>query len=131
MQRAAKVLTPDSPDQALHDVRILAKRCRYAAEAATRVCGGDARRFAAAISDVREVIGKHQDTVIAEEWLRAAAESLPSTGLAARLVIAQERSERASCRQELFTSVWPDTDRKSLRSWFDRTKKQPRFEPQR
>jgi CHAD domain-containing protein len=119
LQRAAKVLTPESPDQALHDVRILAKRCRYAAEAATRVCGGDARRFAAAISDVQELIGKHQDTVIAEDWLRAAAEATPSTGLVAGLAIAQERSERARCRQELLTSIWPATNRKSLHSWLD------------
>ena len=112
----SRALVPDSPDEDLHEVRILAKRCRYAAEAASKVCGRDARRFGKAIADVQQVLGNHQDTVVAETWLRAAAKAIPSTGLVAGLAIAQERSERATHRQE-FASAWATASRHSLRSW--------------
>ena len=52
-------------------VRIRAKLCRYAAEAVAPVFGRQAGRFAAAISAVQAIPGDHQDTVMAEAWLRA------------------------------------------------------------
>lgn len=116
LHHGGRTLVPDSPDEDLHEVRILAKRCRYAAEAASKVCGRDARRFGAAIADVQEVLGHHQDTVVAEAWLRVATKAIPSTGLVAGLAIAQERSERVTHRQE-FASAWAKATRRSLRSW--------------
>ena len=58
------------PDAALHAVRIRAKRCRYAAEATIPVFGTPAQRFARAIADVQDVLGEHQDAVVAARGSR-------------------------------------------------------------
>ena len=59
--RAVDALGEDPSDEELHAVRIAAKRCRYAAEAAVPVVGHPATRFAAAIADVQTVLRDHQD----------------------------------------------------------------------
>ena len=118
LRRAADALTPDSVDDDLHRVRILAKRCRYGAEAAAPVLGDDARRFADAVADVQTVLGEHQDTVIAEAWLRAASKSIPSARLAAGALIALEWPERSRAREQ-FPKVWKKASKRSLRGWLD------------
>ena len=69
---AVESLGPDPSDAQLHEVRILAKRSRYAAEAAAPLLRPAATRFAAAVADLQTVLGDHQDTVLAEAWLRNA-----------------------------------------------------------
>jgi hypothetical protein len=79
-----------------------AKRCRYAVEAVAPVFGRQAGRFAAAIAAVRDILGDHQGSVVAEAWLRAARAALSPARLAAGKLIAAERRERARLR-----SRWP------------------------
>ncbi len=69
---AVDALGADPSDTKLHAVRILAKRSRYAAEATAPLLGPTAVRFAAGVADVQTVLGDHQDTVLAEEWLHRA-----------------------------------------------------------
>jgi CHAD domain len=64
------MLGSDSPDTEWHAVRIRGNRCRYTAEAVAPICGQEAKRFAAAIAEVQVLRGEHQDTVVAEAWLR-------------------------------------------------------------
>ncbi len=116
LKTAAGALDVDSPDLAWHEVRILTKRCRYASEAASVVFGKDARRFSRALADVQEVLGSFQDTVIAEEWLRAAAKANPATGLLVGLTIAEERCDRRLFREQ-FASVWDTARDPELRCW--------------
>jgi CHAD domain-containing protein len=54
----------------LHTVRILAKRCRYAAEASIPVLGKEARRLARATRDLQDTLGELNDAVVAERRLR-------------------------------------------------------------
>ena len=89
---------------------------RYAVEALTPVYGKDARRFARAIADVQTVLGKNQDTTVAEAWLREAAKALPSTRLVAGELIAFERDDRVGLRAK-FWKVWKKTSRRKLRKW--------------
>ena len=63
-------LEAGSPDAALHEARIRAKRVRYAAEALAPVFGKSAQRFARRAEALQEVLGRHQDAVIALAWLR-------------------------------------------------------------
>lgn len=56
--------------RALHEVRIRAKRLRYAAEAAVPVGGKRAQRLAEAAQRVQQSLGVHQDTVLTRELLR-------------------------------------------------------------
>jgi CHAD domain-containing protein len=116
LRRTVGQLTSDPTDAELHAVRILAKRCRYAAEAVVPVCGLDAKRFALAVKDVQSVLGDHQDTVITEDWLRAAAKASPDVGVAVGLLVAMQRAERARLRAQ-FEQVWERTARPSMRSW--------------
>lgn len=84
LQKAVSQLdeTPDST--ALHEVRLLTKRTRYAAEAVSGAVGGPARRFAKALSKVQDELGEKNDAVVAEAWLVANAEKLdPAAAFAA------------------------------------------------
>lgn len=57
----------------LHDVRKSAKALRYAAEAASATLGDPAVVFAAALEEIQEVLGEHQDASAAATWLAALA----------------------------------------------------------
>lgn len=118
VRKAAIGLSLESPDETLHDVRIMAKRCRYAAEVAQLAAGRDAKRFAGAIRSLQRVLGEHQDTVIAEAWLRTTAAADPSLGLVAGLIIAAERADRVRLRLAV-PSTWASIDRPELRDWLD------------
>ncbi|MFG2137373.1 CHAD domain-containing protein [Streptomyces sp. NPDC048650] len=60
-------------DEALHSARKAAKRARYAAEAARPVLGGPAKKFAKHTKRVQQVLGDHQDSVVARAALRELA----------------------------------------------------------
>jgi CHAD domain-containing protein len=67
------------PDEALHEVRIDAKGLRYAAEAVEPVAGRAVARLERAARQVQDVLGEHQDAVVAATWLRArAARAIPA-----------------------------------------------------
>jgi len=113
---AVAALGDDPSDMALHNVRILAKRCRYAAEAVVPVADRRAARFAAALADVQTVLGDHQDTVIAEAWLRDAAAAIPEGGIAAGELILLQRCQRATLRAQ-WPPTWRKASSKKLCSW--------------
>lgn len=113
---AVSALDTAPSDAALHEIRILAKRCRYAAEAVAPVVGRPATRFADAIADLQTVLGDHQDTVVAEDWLRSAAAADPATGIAAGQLIAVEGGQRARLRTQ-WPATWRTASDKSLRTW--------------
>jgi CHAD domain-containing protein len=116
LSRAVDALAPDAADHSYHAIRILAKRARYAAEAVAPLYGKDARRFARALADVQTVLGKYQDTTVAEAWLRQAAKEMPSTRLVAGELIAFERDDRVQLRAQ-FWKVWKKSSRHKLRKW--------------
>jgi CHAD domain-containing protein len=116
LKRAARALRKDSPDAQWHAVRIRAKRCRYAAEAVAPVCGHQAGRFAAAIAAVQAILGDHQDTVVAEAWLRGTGAALSAACVAAGELIAAERTERARLRSR-WPNVWKRATARKPRRW--------------
>ena len=72
LAKAVRELGDDPSDEELHRVRIKGKRARYAAELAEPVVGKPAARFVAQAKSFQDVVGDHQDAVVAEERLRAA-----------------------------------------------------------
>lgn len=118
LKRAGNALTPDSPDTAYHAVRIRAKRARYAVEAVSVVYGREARRFAKAVEKVQTVLGDHQDTAVAEAWLRQVAKEVASTRLVVGELITIERLERLRLRRE-FETVWEAVSLPKLSEWLD------------
>ena len=106
-QLAAAVDTAeeDPTDTELHQIRIAAKRCRYAAEAVAPVIGKPARRFAAGIEAVQTVLGDYHDTVVAEAWLRDAAGELIDCRIVIGALISAERLERAGAPASMAGSL--------------------------
>jgi CHAD domain-containing protein len=117
LKRAVEALDADPDDDALHQVRIRAKRARYAAEAAAPVVGKPARAFAKAVADLQTVLGDHQDAVVAEDWLRREGGRSRSVALAAGQLIARQQAEAAATRAR-WPSAWKRTSVKKLRAWF-------------
>jgi CHAD domain-containing protein len=108
----------DSPsDDELHGVRIRAKRCRYAAEAVVPAFGKPAKRFASAVANVQDVLGEHQDAVVAREWLaKTAPECAPGEAYALGMLTEVERSAAVAARNA-FPTVWAAARRPRLRRW--------------
>lgn len=111
-----QVVTEGATDEALHFVRIRSKRVRYAAEAVTSVFGKPARRFARAASALQDVLGEHQDAVVAGAWLRRAAATTPDVAFVAGELVALEASAARSARAK-WPAAWRSLSRKKLRFW--------------
>jgi CHAD domain-containing protein len=73
LERSCQGLAPTSVDGELHQARIRAKRVRYASEALVPVAPKRARVFAKRAAALQEVLGQHQDAVVASAWLREQA----------------------------------------------------------
>jgi CHAD domain-containing protein len=118
LRRSVSDLGLVAEDAQLHQVRIKAKRCRYAAEAVIGVEGRPAKRFASAVADLQDVLGRLQDAVVAAAWLRQAITGDTSVGQAVAIgellgfaTVAAEESRRG------WPEAWKGARRKSLRSW--------------
>lgn len=96
LRRACDRLPRDPSDEALHALRIKAKRARYAAELAALGGGAAAAKAVDALKRVQDVIGTHQDAVVAEERLRKLARA--RTAVAAGRLIEGERARRRAMR---------------------------------
>ena len=117
LRRAVRALEPVPADEALHEVRILAKHTRYAAEAAAPVVGKPASTFAAAVAKLQTVLGDHQDACFAEAWLRQhVARAKPAEALLLGQLIGIQRAEAAACRAK-WESVWRGAADRKLRAW--------------
>lgn len=98
-------LGDDPEDAALHEVRKRAKQVRYAAEAVAPAIGKPARRAGKGIKKVQDVLGDHQDTVVAEEWLRGAlagSELSTEGAFVVGALVSGERQRRHELRE-----AWP------------------------
>jgi CHAD domain-containing protein len=119
LRRAVEALDDDPPDEELHAVRIRAKRCRYAAEAVAPAIGKAAKQFAAAVEGVQEVLGEHQDAVVAGQWLRTHAAD--GGGRVEGAFVAGELAAREDAAADASRAQWPDAwdqaKPKRLRRW--------------
>jgi CHAD domain-containing protein len=115
LRNAVRALSEDPPDEELHAIRIRAKRARYAAEAVAPAAGRAAGRFARAAARLQTVLGEHQDSVVAREWLRSHA------GSGRRAFVAGEMAALELTLAEQSRAAWPPAwrklDKKKLRGW--------------
>ena len=111
--KAARKLDEDPPDEELHALRIRAKRARYAAELTALGHGSKAlSRYLAALKALQDVIGEHQDAVVAEAKLRRIARA--TTAVAAGRLIERERERRLERRRR-----YPDVLARAVRRGSD------------
>jgi len=103
LERRIKALGAAPSNDALHRTRIQAKRLRYATELSAQLLGKDADRLVAAAKAFQDVVGAHQDAVVAEERIRTAVRRARGvgSGLAAGRLIERERLRRADARAGL------------------------------
>lgn len=105
----ALALDPGEPrDLALHEARKAAKRARYAAEAAAPALGKPARRLAKAVKAVQNLLGDHQDSVVAREALRGLGVQSAGAGESAFTwgVLYAHEEEISARRERELPRVW-------------------------
>ena len=114
-------ITPESPDAALHALRIHCKRLRYTCEFFTDLYGGPARKLATHATALQDILGSHQDAAVAQGMLEEFALRLPlrrasdrRLGLALGQLSARHADHARESRDE-FLSAWKQFDRKKVR----------------
>ena len=100
-RKAFAGLDEHAPDEALHAARIQVKRVRYSAELAEHELDGAGARFVSATKALQDVLGEHQDAVVAEGRLREWAEA-GHAGAALDRLVDLERTRQAATRES-----WP------------------------
>jgi CHAD domain-containing protein len=103
LEKAAAALPGEPSDDELHALRIHAKRARYTAELAAITGRKRVVRYLEAVVAAQDLIGEHQDAVVAEDRLRALV--TPERALAAGRLIELERSRRRHARAEYRTVI--------------------------
>ncbi|PJN38830.1 metal-binding protein [Streptomyces sp. CB02959] len=111
--------TPAGParDEALHSARKAAKRTRYAAEAAVPALGRPAAKFTRRTKQVQQLLGDHQDSVVARAALRelaAQAHRAGESGFTFGLLYGREEARAAHCEREL-PALWAEVSRRRHR----------------
>jgi CHAD domain-containing protein len=97
LRKAARKLSDEPADDELHQLRIRAKRARYAVELIDDG-GKRIKRYLDALKELQDVLGEHQDAVVAEQHVRGLAGD--TTALAAGRLIELERQRRLERRSE-------------------------------
>ena len=117
LEHAASAAGTFPADADLHEIRIRAKRARYAAEALIPAFGKPARRFGEAAAELQTVLGRHQDAVIASAWLRdEAGRAAVGTAFVAGELAGLQQAIARDTRDE-WRDVWARLDRRKLRFW--------------
>jgi CHAD domain-containing protein len=100
--RRLRGVSRSSSDGRLHELRIAAKRARYAAELAARAEGRKARRLAQRAAALQTVLGEHQDAVVAEQRLQSlAADATPAAAFVAGRLLERQGARRKAARAAL------------------------------
>ena len=118
LQRLMKKVGPGSSNDELHRARIQAKRVRYSTELSLPMAGKDGRKVIAAAKKFQDVVGAHQDAVVAEERIRSALRRTRGvgTGVAAGRLIERERTRRSEARAAL-PAAWKQLRRRGRTAW--------------
>ena len=118
LRKAVERLPEEPSDGDMHAVRIKVKRARYTAELAEPLAGRAAERFIARARALQDVLGEHQDAVVAEQRLRAlfeGARGRRAAFVAGRLV-ERQRSRRVAARNA-FLERWKKVERRGRKAW--------------
>ncbi len=111
-ERQARGLDRHAPDPALHEARKRAKQVRYTSEALAPLLGKRARVMAGRFAAVQQVLGEHQDAVVAGAWLLDAARDADDRDEA---FVAGELAGRFLDAQEAARAKWPRARRRALK----------------
>lgn len=115
--RARMAVRPGGTAAQLHRMRIEAKRLRYTCEAVSPVFGEPAARLARAANELQDVLGAHQDAVVAQTWLRTHTRATDAaTELTLRKLTALQTAARTEARKR-WPGSWAKLDRWRPSTW--------------
>lgn len=122
LQDGVAQLHPDTSDAQWHRVRVLTKRARYAVEAVAEVVGAPAPRLARRLAGVQDVLGEHQDAVVAAHTWLSLADTASGAGKDTSVVLTAGRlyeRERAAVwgARHRFADVWHRVIRSRSATW--------------
>ena len=118
LEKAVKALDREPTDEELHAVRLRGKRARYAAELAEPVVGRRATTFIERAKAFQDVIGEHQDAVVAEQRIRELLTRYGGArlGFAAGRLVERQMGRRASARAA-FPDAWAELRKAGKKAW--------------
>jgi CHAD domain-containing protein len=117
LRKAMKGLDENSPAEELHEARIKGKRARYAAELAEATVGEPAAEFVRQAKRFQDVIGEHQDAVVAEKRLRALARGVgPRPALVVGRLVERQAARRESSL-DVLPKAWKRLERNGKRAF--------------
>lgn len=115
----AALAAPAGPDRdrSLHEARKAAKRTRYCVEAARPVFGRAARDYVRRMTALQDLLGEHQDSVVARAALREIAEQAHAAGEHSYSygVLWEREVRRAAHCEERLPGLWSRVSEKKNR----------------
>ena len=115
--KAVDTLGKHPEDEKLHEVRILAKRARYAADVAVAVVGKPAKQLSSHLGDLQDALGARQDVAVAEAWLRSIGSGLTKPqALVAGQLIAMQRTAAETTAVD-WHDAWKRASHKRATAW--------------
>ncbi len=129
LKRGGRDLEEASPDADFHQVRKLAKRARYAAELIAPALGSrrleDAKRFIRLTTQLQDILGEHQDAIVAATELQHFLARNPHDQQLAHRIhdVIETEQQAAQATRAKFFDVWKKLDRKKSLRWFKATAK--------
>jgi len=117
-----RAVEANSPERVLHGLRILCKRLRYACEFFSDLYGPPAGKLARRVVALQDLLGVHQDAVVAQQAVSRHALKVPARRASDRLLVlalgqlSARHSERARQARDEFTRAWKKFDRKKVRT---------------
>ncbi len=115
--RACERHTSRDDDGQLHKLRIQSKRARYAAELAQSSRGAPAVRFVKAATELQDVLGEHQDAVVALVRLRRLAPKVSRAGAFTAGRLAGREEERKLLSRQGVPEAWRNVKRRGKAAW--------------
>ena len=117
LRRDGRAITPGSPSESLHAVRIQCKRLRYLFEFFAPIYGSELKPEIKRLRKLQDVLGEFQDACVATEQLRQYAEGVPMRTRNRGQLIAlgqliSGQNRQAAIRRADFPRAWRKFDRK-------------------
>jgi CHAD domain-containing protein len=118
LAKAMAELAAEPSEDAVHRARIKGKRARYAAELLEDDLGKSGSKLISATKRFQDVAGEHQDSVVAEDRIRALLDGTRSQrlALAAGILVARERERRARAVAAL-PDAWSRVEQAAAKAW--------------
>jgi CHAD domain-containing protein len=118
LERGVAALPAEASEDELHRIRVRAKRARYAAELAEPAVGKKASRFITDAKRLQDVIGEHQDAVVAGQRIQQALGVSRGRRVAfgAGRLVEREEERRRRARSK-WRKAWRKLERSGQKAW--------------